>query len=329
MSQFRSGQAVNIARAEVKPFKKSTNCGTLGCFQVSSEFLYDLLWGYDPSKSCVCLIGIVMKKIAIVLTLAFLLSGCDKPKIDTSSDESMKSSIQKVRESLPENKRATYDDALKVVAFSHLSLGDIMKAGMNKDTSTIDERMKLDLSGKTGEEVISYADTVRKERAEKEKTKARQEIGELEAKQKAAEASLKQLEAFKVIRSRFYFEKQKYGRDQPIIALSVENSTTKAVSRVSFKGVISSPGREVPWYTDSFSYNISGGLEPGEKAEWNLAPNPYSDWGKIEAPTDAVFTVTVIRIDDAEGNPIFGDGNFTEQDASRLAKLKAKYPESN
>lgn len=81
----------------------------------------------------------------------------------------------------------------------------------------------------------------------------------------------------------------------------------------------------MPWYSDTFNYQISGGLEPGEKADWNLAPNSYSDWGKVEAPADAVFTVTVIRIDDAQGKPIFGDTEFTERDANRLAELKRRY----
>jgi uncharacterized protein YceK len=266
-----------------------------------------------------------MRKVWVALAVTLLLSGCDQPKIDTSSDESMKSSIQKVRASLPEDKRASYDDALKAVAFSHLNLKDLMQAGMTNNTAGIEAQMKSDLAGKTGEEVINYAEKIRKERAEKEKTQALQEIAELQQKQTDAQAKLKQLEAFGVTRSRFYFEKKQYGRDQPIIALSVENGTSKAVSRAYFRGVISSPGREVPWYSDTFNYQISGGLEPGEKADWNLAPNSYSDWGKVEAPADAVFTVTVIRIDDAQGNPVFGDTEFTERDASRLAELKGLY----
>lgn len=267
-----------------------------------------------------------MKKAMVALAIVLSLSGCDKPKIDTTSDEKMKSSIQKVRESLPENQRTAYDDALKVVAFSHLNLAELMQAGMTKNTSGIEAQMKSDLSGKTGEEIISYADKIRKDRAEREQSQARQEIAELEQKQKTADISLKQLEAFKIARSRFFFEKKEYGKDQPIISLSVENGTTKAVSRAYFKGVIASPGREVPWFTDTFNYQISGGLEPGEKADWNLAPNPYSDWGNATVPPDAVFTVTVVRIDDAQGNPVFGDAGFTERDAGRLAELKAKFP---
>ena len=267
-----------------------------------------------------------MKKVMAALAIVLSLSSCDKPKIDTSSDESMKTSIQKVRESLPENQRTAYDSALKVVALNHLNFTDLMQAGMTKNTSGIEAQMKSELSGKTGEEIISYAETIRKERAEREQTQALQEISELLQKQKTAESSLKELEAFKVSRSRFYFEKKNYGRDQPIIELSVENGINKAIARAYFKGVIASPGREVPWFTDTFNYQISGGLEPGEKAEWNLAPNMFSDWGKVNAPSDAVFTVTVIRVDDAQGNPVFGDAEFSERDAKRLAELQAKYP---
>ncbi|HIG3257297.1 TPA: DUF6694 family lipoprotein [Klebsiella pneumoniae] len=270
--------------------------------------------------------GMIMKRIWLTLAVVLVLSGCEQPKIDTSSEESMKASIQKVRDSLPEDKRASYDDAIKVVAFSNLNLKDLMQAGMTNNTAGIEAQMKSALSGKTGEEVITYADKLRKERAEKEKTQALQEIAELEKKQTEVQENLNQLKSFKVTRSRFYFEKKEYGPDQPIIALSVENGTSKAVSRAYFRGVISSPGREVPWYTDTFNYKISGGLEPGEKADWNLAPNPYSDWGKADVPADAVFTVTVIRIDDAQGNPVFGDTDFTERDASRLAELKGRYP---
>ncbi|MEK9497795.1 DUF6694 family lipoprotein [Photorhabdus sp. P32] len=268
-----------------------------------------------------------MKKIAITILLALALSGCDKPKIDASNDESMKESIQKVRESLPEDKRSQFDDALMIVAFSQISMQDLIQGGISDNSSILEDKMKDSLAGKTGDEVITYADSVKKERAAKEKEQALQEIKELEEKQQISNKNLEQLKAFKVTRSRFYFEKQQYGRDQPVISLSVENGTTKSVSTAYFKGVIASPDREVPWFSDSFSYQISGGLEPGEKADWDLAPNKFSDWGTVDAPADAVFTVTVIQIDDAEGNSIFGDTSFNDKDASRLAELKAKYPE--
>lgn len=266
-----------------------------------------------------------MKKLIGVTMLAFLLSACDKPKIDASTDESMKESIQKIRETLPQEKQPQFDDALKVVAFSQVSMRDLMQAGVTKDADFVQNRMKTALAGKTGDEVISYAETIKLERQEREKEQALQEITELENRKKTSAESVEQLKAFKVTSSRFYFQKEKYGSDQPIIALSVENATPKAVSRAHFKGVIASPDRSVPWFSDSFNYEIAGGLEPGEKADWALAPNRFSDWGKLKLPADAVFTVTVVGVDDANGKPIFGNAEFTKRDAVRLDGLKKKY----
>lgn len=266
-----------------------------------------------------------MKKILGISLIVLSLVGCNEPKIDASTDDSMKASISKVRESLPESKRNQFDEALKVAVFSQINFKEIMQAGMTKNSSVIEEKMKQALNGKTGEQVISYAVTLKLEREAKEKEQAVQEIKELEEKKSSSIANLESMKSFKIVRSRFRMEKQKYGSDQPIVSLSVENNTEKAISKAYFKGTIASPGREVPWFIDTFSYQISGGLEPGEKAEWDLAPNKFSNWGKVNAPTDAIFTVSVIRLDGADGNPILGDANFTEKDQKRLDELKSKY----
>lgn len=123
-----------------------------------------------------------MKKIFGVLLLSCLLAGCDKPKIDSSTDDAMKSSIAKVRESLPENKREEFDSALKVVAFSNINMSDLMRASSDSDKEDIGKKMREPLSGKTGEEVISYAQQVTAERELKQKEQAIQEIKELEQK---------------------------------------------------------------------------------------------------------------------------------------------------
>lgn len=54
-----------------------------------------------------------MKKLTGVIAFALLLTACDKPKIDASSDQSMKESIQKVRESLPADKKLSLMMQLK------------------------------------------------------------------------------------------------------------------------------------------------------------------------------------------------------------------------
>jgi hypothetical protein len=74
---------------------------------------------------------------------------------------------------------------------------------------------------------------------------------------------------------------------------------------------------------EKFNYQIQGGLEPGESAEWSLAPSMFSDWGKVDAPEDAVLTVVVSRIDGADGKPLFDSTAFSDEDAERLERMEA------
>jgi hypothetical protein len=81
-------------------------------------------------------------KILFIFTI-LLAFGCGDPKIDTSSDEKMKASIEQVRQSLPSNKRAEFDDAIKIIAFSSLDLKNIFSMGsasLEKNTNQYEKR---------------------------------------------------------------------------------------------------------------------------------------------------------------------------------------------
>lgn len=94
------------------------------------------------------------------------------------------------------------------------------------------------------------------------------------------------------------------GMPRPIIKMTVKNNTGKAISEASFIGRLMSPGRSVPWLKEPFAYTIPGGLEPGEAATWQLAPNGFSAWGTVEAPEDAELLVTVVSVEGAAGDVI-------------------------
>ncbi len=107
-------------------------------------------------------------------------------------------------------------------------------------------------------------------------------------------------------------------RKQPVIELTLKNGTDQAVSRAYFVGTLASPDRSVPWHKDGLNYSTAGGLEPREEATWNLAPNIFSDWEKVEAPPDAIFTVTVEQLDGAEDKPMHSTNEFDEHDVSAV-----------
>jgi hypothetical protein len=53
----------------------------------------------------------------------------------------------------------------------------------------------------------------------------------------------------------------------------------------------------------------------------------FSDWEKIDAPKDAILTVEVLRLDDAEGNELYSVDVFGEDEKERLEELVKNYPE--
>ncbi|WP_122605172.1 DUF6694 family lipoprotein [Pseudomonas viridiflava] len=265
-----------------------------------------------------------MRRTAVLLVSALALVACGQPKLDGSSEEALKKSIAKVSESLSGDKKEQFKSNVQLVAISQVDLGGIFKGEANAATTSI--KMLSALDGKTADDVASEAKRIIDERAVRQREQAIAEIKDLTEKLSKSEAAKSQLVKFAVVKSRFYLREDKYSyRPQPIIELVVRNDTDKAVSRAYFKGTLASPGRAVPWLVDDFNYEISGGLEPGETAAWNLSPNMFGEWGKVRASDDAVFTVEVIRLDGADKAAIYDATGLTEREQKRLGELKSKY----
>ena len=260
----------------------------------------------------------------LLLLVVVLALACAPPKIDTSTDEKMKESIARVRESLPEGKRGEFDDALRDLALADLDFSDFMAQGQNPNADLLGAKMKKRLDGKTGEQVLADAAKLKAERERKQREEALAEIRELQQKAAAASAAKQQLAAFRVTRSRFYLDSSSF-ITQPVIELSVTNGTPKAVSRAYFHGVVASPGRAVPWISDDFNHEIRGGLEPGESATWKLEPNMFSAWS-TKTPADAVLTVDVVKLDGADGKTLYDAEGLSEHEQERLAELQKKFP---
>ena len=268
----------------------------------------------------------VTKKITLLLGVtAILLSSCAK-KIDGSSEEAMKSSIEEVKKSLDDEKKERFEESIKLIMFHGLDFGKLFQEGGAEKTVS---DMKSKLDGKTADDIIREGEKIQAEIERKKKEQAEGEIEELYQKMEQAEKDEKVLAKFEVKRSRFYKRKQGtyYVIEEPIIELTVMNGTGRAVSRAYFTGTLASPNRSVPWIKDDFNYEISGGLEPGEEATWYLAPNRFSDWGKVNAPKDAVFTVDVKQLDGPNGEEMYSVNNFGEDKQERLEVLLADYPE--
>lgn len=263
-----------------------------------------------------------MKKI--ILLLSVILLSCGIKKIDGSSEEKMKSSLEEILKSLDDDKKEKFVESMKLIKLQGLDFGRLMQEGRSDET-VLDIISKLD--GKTADDIITEGEKIQAEIERKKKEQVKGEIEELYEKMKQAEIDRKMLLKFEVKRSRFYKRKKGdyYIIEEPIIELTVLNGTDNAISRAYFAGTLASPNRSVPWLKDDFNYSISGGLEPKEEVTWYLAPNRFGSWGKVDVPKDAVLTVEVKKLDGADGEELYSVNNFGDEE--RLEELLADYPE--
>lgn len=260
---------------------------------------------------------------ASVFLLAAILSGCGQPTIDGTNEDTFKESFKSMKEGLPDKKAKRLDTALMTITFSGFDL----KTALSNDDDTNSESKKIwkRLDGMTAQEILAQAERIEiKNQIENKKQAVEDWQGLLEAKRKAEKAR-KKLKNFKIQEAEFRVKEKRFGSDQPVIDLTVVNNTDYPVSRAYFKGTVKAKGRSVPYIEEPFNYEIPGGIEHGEEATYNLAPNPYGDWGQVDVPDKAFLEVEVQKIDGADEEPIYDAGGLDEMEQSEIKAFNTKY----
>lgn len=117
-----------------------------------------------------------MNKILLPLVCAVLLSACGGPKIDASSQQALKDSLNKMSQSLPPEKQAAFAADLRVanlMAMEGLSTGD--------SATMIQSQLAKFFDGKTVEDIHAMAEAHRQKQRDDEAKQARYEA-ELQGK---------------------------------------------------------------------------------------------------------------------------------------------------
>lgn len=192
-------------------------------------------------------------------------------------------------------------------------------------STSIEERAESDSNPTSTSDRESFAEAMKRGIDEAKKEADQKTLEELRNRKAEFDKKLAALRSFRVVDASFTKTENSIGMAEPLIELTVQNDTDFPVKRAYFRGVFASPGRSVPWLDDTFNYEIPGGVEPGEKTTWQLAPNMFSDWGKVEIRPEAKFTVTVIRLDGPDEKELFGEAHFDQNDEQRLLELEKQY----
>lgn len=143
----------------------------------------------------------------------------------------------------------------------------------------------------------------------------------LEQRRDRVEADKAKIGAFRLLSSRYRHEAQKDGWQRPMLDLVLENGTELSVAKFTVVLTLSSPGREEPWLKQEFLVNMKEPMLPGQRHETTLTPSPDSDWGRVQASTDAVMRAEVLSVRTPSGETYLGPAAFTPQDARELIRL--------
>lgn len=275
-----------------------------------------------------------MKKIVILIAMLVIIAGCKDKRIDSSSDENLRKSIEAVKKPLSSEKRKEFEEAIQAVSMSEI--GNIF--GIAANPEGMKRRIKDKLHGKTADEIIAEGNRISQEleRANEEadltyekfqhdqRERVIVKIAELKKKQAKAEQDKELGRQFAIIQSQFSTRKSSYQGNVHQIELAVKNGTEYAISKVEFQCVFTSPGRSVPWEKGHISHDIPGGLESGEQATWDVGTYHFDD--VPEGRDDIVLTVTTSEIYGTDGTPLF-DSEFSRWDKAELEELTLELKE--
>ncbi len=278
-----------------------------------------------------------MKVWIFGIGLVLLLGACAEPKLDGSSQETMRQSIETITETLPAEKAEAFREATKVLLFSEVDMKSMFRRALQgEDGEDLGAEMAAKglakLDGMTVNQVIAEAEKVKGERRTRQRKILEGEVTDLEAEmadmliaKEKYDALQSEIAKIQVSKTKLYWRKDRW-RDNLVIEVAVTNGLDKAISRLFMQGTLATPGRSVPWLVEDFNYSVAGGLEPGESQSWSLKPNRFSgDWKKAPKDRDdVVFTVIVEDAYDAEGNPMFDTGYDAEKFERLADKLKSK-----
>jgi hypothetical protein len=259
---------------------------------------------------------------AAIAVFSLTLFSCEA-KLDGSSDDAMKASVDKMKSSLSEEDAVKFEQALMTISLDGMNL---MEAALSGNAEGLAQKVLTKIDGLTYDEVLTKADKINERVAAEKKEEAKKELAELMDKQQRAEAAKSELAKFEVSEARFFRRKSYIGSD-PVIQLTISNGTDKAISKVHFDAKYVSEDRSVPWVHDGFNYAVPGGVEPGETLKWSLEPNFMSDWNKAQTVKDAKLVVSATQLEGADGEILYSSSIYGEEEEERTAEILEEYPD--
>lgn len=256
------------------------------------------------------------------IALCVSLAACGRTA-DTSSPAAYTSSMQAMTKDLPADKRAKLQAGLVALTFNTTDPAQGIWSQADP-TSPIFLGAGDKIKGKTADQIIRAGYEAR--------------IGLLDAAiaedAAAAHRIVAERKKYAAVFDNVHIDGARYSIehsfiDQPVISFTITNGSKIPIKRIYLHGILTSPGRSIPWVSGDINYAFSGGIEPGEVQHLDLEPNMFGEWKIDDAYSkrpDLKLEMSVSNVEGADGQQILhGDpGDAAEKTADAAAKQKAR-----
>ena len=266
--------------------------------------------------------------LALAALAALTMTACEE-RYDGSSNEAAKASMEKMCKSLTVDETKEFASSYMIIGLDNL--GDDYTLNKMLDGKTVAEINAVAAEIKAKREAEKEKRRIEREQREKEEAERRkaeeeqrrqekisaltEKISVLRKQEEENQANQAKRDKIIITGASFRMEKDRFiNTPKPIISFTINNTSEATISQLSFDAVLTSTGRKVPWVKDGFSYSFKGGLNPGEQQKLDLAPNPFSDWGRVENRDDYQLQLTIDSVYDETEEKIWLIHKNTEKE---------------
>ena len=270
-------------------------------------------------------------RLVAVAAAAMVLVACGE-RVRTNNPQAYQQSISAIMESLTAEQRDVFVDSMTAIAFETWDVSGDGGAMFGRDPSTImyfagaGEKVK----GKTADEIIRMGYETRMAKLDEEIQSGMATLASARTERERHRATFDNI---RIENPRFYVRRNYI--DEPIIDFRLTNNTDRAIREAYFHGELTTDGRSIPWVSEAFNTELSGGLEPGESRHLQLAPNMFGEWGQGDHTTrnDLKLAVTLVNVRGADGQMLLNgqpdDPRELEREVATLqqerTRIQAEY----
>jgi hypothetical protein len=257
-----------------------------------------------------------MRKLITIAAVAVLLPAC-QARVDTSSPQAYSASIQKLLENKSPAQKADFQHALAALAFGSADPADGGMFSNADPTSPVFMGAADKIKGKTFEQVIKAGYEAQLQALN---NTIAEDVAAAQRAQSERQKNAVVFDNIHVDNARYRAETNILSMREPVISFDITNGSKLPIKAIYLHGLLSSPGRAIPWVSSEINYDFEGGLEPGEHQHLDLSPNQFGDWAAKDTfatRPDLQLSLTLANVEGPDGTKLIHD-DADDADAKKV-----------